>query len=63
MKWWLSGGIGEAVAEALSEERDIVIKHLAVKEVPRSGGTAELLAKYNIDSTAVVNAVREVLKL
>lgn len=57
------GGIGEAVAEALSEERDIVIKHLAVKEVPRSGGTAELLAKYNIDSTAVVNAVREVLKL
>ena len=52
------GGIGEAVAGALSEETGIVLKRLAVREVPCSGKGNELLDKYNINSRAIVEAVK-----
>ena len=58
-----TGGIGEAVRMALAEERDIVVKHLAVQQVPRSGKPAELLAKYSIDAKHICVAVKEVLKM
>lgn len=57
------GGLGEAVASAVGEERDIVLRRLAVNELPRSGKPAELLAKYGIDAAAICDAVREVIKL
>ncbi|XP_064633297.1 transketolase-like [Lineus longissimus] len=56
------GGIGEAVASAVAEESGIVVKRLAVREVPRSGEGMELMAKFGIDSEAIVKAVREMLK-
>ena len=58
-----TGGIGEAVRMAFADERDIVVKHLAVQQVPRSGKPAELLAKYGIDAKHICVAVKEVLKM
>lgn len=57
------GGIGEAVAEAISGERTFVLKHLAVRGVPRSGKPEELLALFGIDARSIAAAVKEVLKL
>jgi len=56
------GGIGDAVCGAVAEERDIIVKKLAVHGVPRSGKPAELLKMFNIDSTAICRAVKEILK-
>lgn len=51
------GGIGEMLAEAL-ENSGIEISHLAVREMPHSGKSKELLKKYGIDSNAIVRAVK-----
>jgi len=57
------GGIGEAVSSAVAHRRDIVVKRLAVSEVPRSGKPAELLNKYGIDAGHIVTAVKQVLSM
>lgn len=57
------GGLGEAVASAVALERNVVIKKLAVTEVPRSGPSNALLDKYGISASKIVAAVQEVLKL
>ena len=57
------GGIGEAVCSALSLVRDVVVKHLAVKGIARSGQPEELMAICGIDAASIVSAVKEVLKL
>lgn len=57
------GGIGEAVCSSLSLVRDVVVKHLAVTGVPRSGKPEELLSMFGIDAASIVLAVKEVLKL
>ncbi|CAD5115749.1 DgyrCDS4694 [Dimorphilus gyrociliatus] len=49
------GGIGEAVASALAEERDVLVKVLAVTALPRSGKPEELLDKYGISSRCIVD--------
>lgn len=51
------GGLGEAVAGALSAEGFKVHK-LAVFELPRSGKPEELLGKYGIDANAIVAKVK-----
>lgn len=62
--WWnVEGGIGEAVCSALSLVRDVVVKHLAVTRVPRSGKPEELMSMFGIDAASIVSAVKEVLKL
>ena len=43
--------------------RDVVVKHLAVTGVPRSGKPEELVSMFGIDSASIVSAVKEVLKL
>ena len=55
------GGLGEAVAGALSEERDITVKRLAVNDVPRSGKGGELMKMFEIDSTAIIAAVKKMI--
>jgi len=55
------GGIGEMLAEEL-ENTGIKIKHLAVREIPHSGTSKELLEKYGIDSIAIVEETRKMLK-
>lgn len=60
---YLEGGIGEAVSSAVSECRDIIVKKLAVREVPRSGKPAELLEKYGISASCIVKAVNQILSV
>lgn len=57
------GGIGDAVRTAVAMERDVVVKHLAVRKVPRSGPSAALLNLFEIDAEHIVKAVHEVLKV
>jgi transketolase len=59
---WPEGGLGDAVLAALAEndERPRVVK-LAVKEMPRSGKPAELMAAYGIDSDGIARAARELV--
>lgn len=45
-------GIGSEVAKAVG-----VVKHLCIKEMPRSGKSEQLMKKYGIDSTAIVKAI------
>jgi transketolase len=51
------GGLGDAVAGELSTD-GIKVHKLAVRELPHSGKPEELLAKYGIDATAIVKAVK-----
>jgi transketolase len=59
---WAEGGLGEAVLAALAdvEERPQVVV-LAVRELPRSGKPAELLAAAGIDADAIVAAARRLV--
>src|SRR5215216_6788479 len=56
---WAEGGIGDAVLDALAEadQRPPVVK-LAVREMPRSGEPAELLAAAGIDAEHIADAAR-----
>ena len=54
---YAEGGLGDAVAGELSTEGVRVYK-LAIRELPRSGKAAELLAKYGIDADAIVRQVK-----
>jgi transketolase len=56
----IQGGIGEAVAGAVGGATRVEI--LGVREIPRSGKPAELMAAHGIDSDAIVAAVRRVLQ-
>lgn len=55
-----AGGIGEAVAGAVAPF-GIRVHSLAVRELPRSGTGAELLAAYGIDAAAIVKTVKALL--
>ena len=54
-----NGGLGDAVAQALSGKAEII--HLAVKDLPRSGKPEELLDKYGIDANHIKRAVKELI--
>jgi transketolase len=59
---WAEGGLGEAVLAALADadERPRVAV-LAVRELPRSGKPAELLAAAGIDADAIADAARRLV--
>ena len=40
----------------------VIVRRLAVREVARSGPGAVLMKMYGIDSTAIVKAVKEIVK-
>lgn len=52
----IAGGIGDAVCEAVSPE-GVRVHRLAVHGVPRSGRPEELLERYKIDASAIVEQV------
>jgi transketolase len=54
---YASGGIGDAVAEAVGEA-GIRVHRLAVREIPHSGKPDELLDRYGISARHIVDAVR-----
>jgi len=55
------GGIGDAVLDAVSDCRNVVVKKLAVNAVPRSGPPMELLEMFGISTNSIVNAVKEMV--
>ncbi|HEX6709036.1 MAG TPA: transketolase, partial [Rubrobacter sp.] len=56
---WPEGGLGEAVLSALSEEADTLhFEHLAVRIMPGSGKSEELMDAAGIDASHIVSAVR-----
>lgn len=57
------GGLGEAVLSAVALERNIIVKHVAVQEVPRSGPPNVLIDHYGLSAKKIVNAVKELIKL
>jgi transketolase len=56
---YASGGIGDAVAEAVSAA-GIRVHRIAVREIPRSGKPEELLDRFGISARHIVGAVRSV---
>jgi transketolase len=54
---YAEGGLGDAVAGELSAD-GIKVHKLAVRELPHSGKPDELIAKYGIDSHAIIKAVK-----
>jgi len=55
------GGLGDAVAGLLSEEKGVIVKKLAVKSLPRSGPPTVLLEKFEIDAKAIVKAAQKLV--
>jgi transketolase len=54
---YAAGGLGDAVSEAVADQ-GITVSRLAVREVPRSGKSAELLDRYGISAGHIVAAVQ-----
>ena len=45
----MKGGVGSAVADAIAGERNIILKKLAVREIPRSGPPKVSIEKEVVD--------------
>ena len=56
---YAAGGIGDAVDEAVASA-GLTVHRLAVREIPRSGRPEELLDRFGISATHIVDAVRAV---
>lgn len=57
---YAGGGLGEAVAGALAGKA--ALKHLCIRELPRSGKPDELLERYGISASNIVRAARELVR-
>lgn len=57
---YAEGGLGDAAAGELSGD-GIAVHKLAVSTLPHSGKSAELLAKYSIDASAIAREVKTLL--
>lgn len=56
------GGLGEAVKSAVAMEKDIIVKHMAVCEIPKSGEANELYSRYEISMGHIVCAALELIE-
>jgi transketolase len=56
---YVDGGIGDAVALAVADA-GFTVRRLAVREIPRSGKPEELLDRYGISASHIVEAVKSV---
>lgn len=57
-----AGGLGEAVAAALSEETGTKVRRLFVTGIPRSGPSAVLMDMYGISARHIIAAVKDLVK-
>ena len=57
-----TGGLGDAVSEAGACD-DMSVERLAVRVVPRSGGSAELLERFGISAHKIAEAARRQLRV
>ena len=55
---YATGGLGDAVSEAVAAD-GITVSRLAVREIPRSGKPDELLDRYGISASHILDAVRQ----
>lgn len=55
---YMRGGVGDAVLEALAQER-VEVHKLAVSEIPHSGKPAELLDRYGISAAHIVQKAKD----
>ncbi len=58
---YASGGIGDAVSEAVAAG-GFAVRRLAIREIPRSGQPDELIDRYGISARHIVDAVRQSAK-
>ncbi len=59
----VTGGLGGAIAELLSERRPTKMKFIGLQNTfAESGKTLELLTKYKMDNTAIKEAVKNLIK-
>jgi transketolase len=56
---YAAGGVGDAVAEAVADA-GFTVHRLAVREIPRSGKPDELLERFGISASHIVEAVKAV---
>lgn len=57
------GGLGEAVLSAVADQRNIIVKHLYVPTIARSGPPTVLIDMFGISARKVKAAALEILKL
>lgn len=55
------GGIGEAVLSAVALEKDIIVKVIAVRELPMSGPPKALLNHFGLSAPSIVEHVTKFL--
>lgn len=58
---YVNGGLGDAVSDAVGAH-GIAVHRLAVREIPRSGKPAELLDRFGISASCIVNAVSRICR-
>lgn len=56
------GGIGEAVLSAVADQRNVIVKVLAVPTIPRSGPPTVLIDMFGISARHIVSAALEIVK-
>ena len=56
---YAAGGIGDAVAEAVADA-GLTVQRLAVREIARSGKPEELVERYGISASHIVEAVNQI---
>ncbi len=56
---YAAGGLGEAVASALAGRA--ALKHLCIRELPRSGKPDELMERFGISASHIARAAKELL--
>lgn len=60
---YITGGLGDAVLEALAEIKDVPVYKMGVTKIPKSGKPDELLEYEGINAECIVRKIREVLEL
>ncbi len=58
---YAGGGLGDAVAQALAGQAKV--RHLCIRELPRSGKPDELLERYGISASHIARAAKEMAGL
>ncbi|KFM69208.1 Transketolase, partial [Stegodyphus mimosarum] len=59
---YAEGGLGDAVSEITCEEKDLLLKRIAVTKLPRSGPGDVLLDMFGISSRCIAEAVKEYVR-
>ncbi|CAG0894365.1 unnamed protein product [Cyprideis torosa] len=56
------GGLGEAVQSAVAGVRDVIVRRIAVEELPRSGKPVELIERFGLSAASISKAVKQIME-